>query len=311
MMKWSVSAARMFRQCPRKWYFHKILPEGRQKDKLQEEADFLTQLQTIPAWRGSLVDTVISNYVVSKLNKKQEIDEEELVQYALGLANQQITSAINQKHNNGSKVDDMRCALFDIEYTDGIDAEKLSCAKSDIAKSLRNFSRSIFLKEFLRDGTYLVSQRTLRHTQDKITVTCTPDLIAFYENSPPLIVDWKVQASAHTEHWIQLAVYGLIISRIRPHKDFPEKWHPALSDYTKIRLLEFQLLQNYERIYSMSPSDIVEIEDYIYVSSNRMIQLTRGKKYPELLPECIPTTQRPSICWRCQFKRICWKENAT
>jgi hypothetical protein len=310
-VKWSVSASRIFKQCPRKWYFHEIQSNGKSKDKLQEEACFLKKLQTIPAWRGSLVDKVISNYVVLKLNRKYEIDEEELVQHALKLADQQIAFATSQKCDNGSNNDDVQCALYDIEYNGGIDAEELENAKFEIVQALRNFVRSKFLREFLQDGSYLISQRTIRHTQDRITVACTPDLIAFYENNPPLIVDWKVQALAHTEHWIQLAVYGLTISKIKPHKDFPEKWHSILANSTKIRLLEFQLLQNHERIYSMTPSDVIETEDYIYTSSNRMIQLTKGRKYPELLPEFVPTTQRPTLCGWCQFKKICWEKDET
>jgi hypothetical protein len=306
---WSYSASKMFLHCPRKWFYHEVVADGRNKDELQKEATYLKKLQSVYAWRGSLVDYVISSYAVPKLNKKELIDENALVQYALITADKQVEAAqrydrVKQDENEND------FQFYDIEYGGKLSPEEIEKAKGEISQSLRNFAHSSFMSDFRKDGNYIASQRMLKRTEDGVTISATPDLIAFYESDQPQIVDWKVQTSSHVDHWRQLALYCMMLTRVDPHRDFPQKWHETLSDPKKIRLLEFQLLQSYERPYQLEDADIVEIENYIYTSSNKMKHLLNGRKYPAVKPEDIPTTTNPANCARCQFRRICWEGNA-
>jgi hypothetical protein len=68
-MKWSFSAARTFAACQRKWFYSNIFAYWGAKDKLRKEAYYLKQLQSIYAWRGSLVDKVISRKIVPAMKK--------------------------------------------------------------------------------------------------------------------------------------------------------------------------------------------------------------------------------------------------
>lgn len=303
-MNWSISESKMFNQCPRKWFYHRFVANGKSNDKLQQEALHLKKLQSIPAWRGILADRVISNFAVPKLNKKQPISEMELIDYATNLANQQLLYATGHKESIDPLI---QCSLYDVEYNGSIDASLIDKALEEVKISLRNFINSNFLKDFLQEGKYIISQRTLRLLHNGLTVSCTPDILAFYDSKPPAIVDWKVQASSHLEHWKQLAVYAYVVSKIKPHADYPYKWHSYLKDPTNIDLIEFQLLHGLERKYKLSISDIAEIEDFIYSSSDSMIQLLQDKRYPEIKPSDVPTTLHPSSCLHCQFKRICWE----
>src|SRR5207245_1253356 len=97
-----------------------------------------------------------------------------------------------------------------------------------------------------------------------------PDLIVFYKDKPPTIVDWKVEAPHYKEHRLQLALYGYALSKVKPHKDFPEEFRKNGVDPKRIRLLEFQLLRNKMVDYALTNEDLTEIEDYIFTTSTRM-----------------------------------------
>lgn len=306
-MNWSFSAVKTFKKCPRKWFYQNVIASGeRSKDQLQEKVAYLKDVQSLSAWRGSLVDTVISTYAVPKLNKGLEVDEEGMVDYAMELAKKQVDYACGERSESGDS-SLVQCTLFDIEYNGGIVASSLHSALAEVRQSIHHFMKSKFLNEFMQDGLKIISQRTFRHQTDSVNIFATPDIVAFFHSGPPMIVDWKVQASAHTEHWKQLAVYAYVLSKIKPHSDFPEKWNGLLADPTKTRLMEFQLYQGHERVYSLSLADVIEIEDFIFTSSKSMLMMLGDRKYPGLRPEHLPTTTRPSVCAVCQFRKICWE----
>ena len=206
-MKWSFSGTKLFKQCPRKWYFQYVLTDSRVKDTLQSEAASLKKLSSLAAWRGKLVDTVISNYAVPRLNRNEDISEESLTSYALSLADEQLANAENPEHSSDNEL--AVCNLFEIEYGFPVDPERVQKAKDEVVVSLRNFLSSGFVSDFRKDGSLIIAQRTIRQSRDGVSISCTPDIVAFYKSSPPLLVDWKVQVSDHTEHWQQLALYAV------------------------------------------------------------------------------------------------------
>ena len=306
-MNWSVSSGQMFKQCPRKWFFSNIAYSTSPKDELQREIKFLKKLQTIQTWRGKLVDEVITEYAIPILNKKEMIYEQNIVEYGKERAAKELRLAID--HAKGKETQGEVIALLELENNREIDQSLLETTYSEIDTSLRNFVKSNFVKEFLQHGRRIIAQRPLQYNNGEILIKCKPDAIVLYNDRNAVIVDWKVKAFSHLDHKKQLAIYAYVISKVNPHNDLKDVWNIYFSDPTKIDLLEFQLLHGRERFYNFSQSDITEIEDFIYLSSNDMIQLTSGKRYPNILPSQIPTTEQPGNCQRCQFKRICWEPN--
>lgn len=297
-MKWSVSMAQTFKQCPRKWYYSTLVANGKNLDPLQKETKFLKSLKTVYGWRGQIVDSVISDFLAPKINRKEKLFEQNVVDYAKELAWTQI---------NQIKRSDSDFSLFELEYFGKIDGELLDILIQEIELSLRNFIKSNFLKEFYKNGRRFVSQRIIQCKINGVNVIGIPDAIVFYEDKPPIIADWKVQQVSSKDHLRQLAVYALAISQATPHNDLRTEWQQFLTDPSKIELLEFQLLHGRERVYSISESQLTEIEDFIYLSSNQMLRLVGDRTYPKILPHEIPTTLNPSTCSRCQFKKICWE----
>lgn len=310
-MKWSVSTSRIFYQCARKWYYETVFADSRSKHPERQEAYVLKRLQSVHSWRGKVVDHVISRFIVPRLNKHESFESDEVFSYANRLMEAQLKFAIEGRYRNGAKSDNEDfCALFELEYNGSIEDKAIENAKKEVEISLTNLLASSLMRELAEEGQYLIAQRTLQFQFSEVNVKCTPDLIVFFKSKSPVIIDWKVQVPWHRDHWLQLGVYGLALSRVMPHKDFPHKWYDVLTDPSKIRLIEFQLLRNQQIQYILSQEDVINIEDYIYTSSNRMLQVINGReKPPELVVELLPTARSPDICLKCKFKKICWKGN--
>jgi len=314
-MKWSISASRVFAQCPKKWYYEAAFANSKAGEPERKEAYILKHLQSVHSWRGKLVDQVITRFVVPKLNRHEQIDLGEVLAYANWLMGAQLTFAKAHLYRNngvnGAKPDTRDyCALFELEYNGSLSDETIQQANEEVKSSLINLLNSHLIHEIAEDGLHLIAQRTLQFPFAGVTVKCTPDLIAFFRSKPPVIVDWKVQALNHREHWLQLGLYGVALSRVTPHKDFPAEWRTTLGNPTKIDLIEFQLLRNQELRYFLTQDDVIDIEDYIYISSIRMRQIMNGNNKPKLLIDLLPTAKSPDVCMRCKFRKICWKELA-
>jgi hypothetical protein len=313
-MKWSVSGSRVFFQCPRRWYYETVFANSRAKNPERKEAFILKQLQSIYAWRGKLVDQVISNFVVPKLNRHEPLDLKEILDYANQLFEAQLAFATARRYRepnikkSDEECEENYCALFELEYEGSLDQEVVKRARNEVVTSLTNLLNSGFLAQVTQDSPYLIAQRTVQFSFADVNVQCTPDLIAFFEKTPPIIVDWKVQAPKHKEHFIQLGTYAFALSRAKPHKDFPTQWSSTIADPTKIGLIEFQLLRNKELRYSLTEEDIVEIEDYIYKSSSRIQHMLNGNGANSARdPAQFPETKSSEACMWCKFRKICWE----
>lgn len=82
-------------------------------------------------------------------------------------------------------------------------------AWDDIETALTNLLAMKALLERLKGATLLLPQRALTYKRalvegKAVTVRAVPDLLAFFNDAPPLIVDWKVHTHASTEALYQL-----------------------------------------------------------------------------------------------------------
>ena len=217
-MQWSYSASKNFHQCQRRWYFQSIMANShpKAKDQLRREAFFLSQLQSIEAWRGSLVDWIIEKKIIAPLNQSKPISERHILKDAKRLYTKQLEFSRHSRfRENGmtkAKGDEKYAALFNHEYELEIDDEALQQAWRDIETALYNLFDDQELMKYLESAEYLLSQRTLRLKEDDFTITAKPDVIGFYKDAPPLIIDWKVQSQGNREYWLQLACYALALN---------------------------------------------------------------------------------------------------
>jgi hypothetical protein len=193
-----------------------------------------------------------------------------------------------------------------MEYQGTIPEKEIEKARADIEKALENLSKMRELFERLRKAEVLAIQRALCFPHTGVTVRAVPDLIAFYKDTAPQIVDWKVHSFGHREAWLQLGIYSLALTRCKPHKDFPRSLvHWQMTD---VLLNEVQLLTGRIREYRLTEEEAIRAENYIAESVTQISLTMDGFEKSELQATDFPTTISPDTCERCSFRRVCWEE---
>ena len=313
-MIWSFSAAGTFRRCQRQWYFKEYVAEPLAKrDHLRREAYLLSKLQSIQAWRGSLVDQIISKRIVPSLNAGHDFDLNRALADARVQFERQLDFAIHSRFREQdsppSGADGAYAAFYAVEYGSGVTDAEIAQAWADVELALRNLARMTELMLMLNRGRRSIPQRPLLFHHGQVSVRAVPDLIAFADDEPPLIVDWKVHFYGTRDYRVQLACYAVALTRCKPHRDFPVK----LAQYkpTDVHLFEAQLLTNRVRCYDLSEADIDAVDSLISLGSTEML-LALGKDADEVdSPFYLPTAEDPGTCQRCAFRSLCWGDRCS
>jgi hypothetical protein len=310
-MFWSISESRTFRRCQRQWYFKNLLASATAKDETRREAYLLSKLQTVSAWRGNLVDKVVSDLVIPALRFGRAVSLGEAVRHARTLYDTQLAFARRHPLRDAglrpAQLEGEFAAFYAVEYKEALPEEELSHAWQEVEAALGNLFGMAELFSELRAAALLAPQRALSFPHSGMTVRAVPDVVAFYRGRPPLIVDWKVHAFGHREAWLQLATYAVALTRCAPHKDFPPdhgRWRAK-----DVRLAEAQLLTNRLRRYELAEEDEGEVDAYVAESVTQMLLATGGKKGKDLTPEELPAAASPDACRRCPFRKLCWEDN--
>jgi hypothetical protein len=278
------------------------------KDPKRREAYLLGQLKSIPAWRGSIVDQTIEDTIVPSIQTRTLPSPDTVLGYAQKLMNEQLEFATAKRHlepgMTKQKAGRGYAALFEFEYGTGITSEELLIARQEIETSLRHLLSSKELLETLLGARWLKAQCSLSFKLDgsDISVRAHPDLVAFYDNEKPLVVDWKVAKDQASDYWLQLAVYALALSR----SDWISRISRAKINPTEMRLIEANLLNNNFKEHQLTEQELAELEDLISDSAWQMQLLDSGEKYTESEVEEYGTARNPRSCEYCQYKRLCW-----
>src|SRR5713101_285005 len=119
-MRWSYSAARSFRQCQRQWYFKNIVASARAKDPIRRRAYLLSKLQSVSAWRGRIVDDVISKMIIPSVKRHEPITLRFAKAQARDLFDRQLAYALRHPINDialqvSGEGDDF-AVLYGMEY---------------------------------------------------------------------------------------------------------------------------------------------------------------------------------------------------
>ncbi|WP_439373848.1 PD-(D/E)XK nuclease family protein [Bradyrhizobium sp. DASA03120] len=308
-MRWSYSASRSFRQCQRQWFFKNIAASGRANDPLRRRAFLLSKLQSLSAWRGKVVDDVISTMLVPVLNRRGHITLKGLKERASDLFNRQLEFAlahpINDPNLRVTDEGDEFALFYDMEYGQRPSDIDIAQAWSDVDEALTNLFKMERIRDGLKSASYLVAQRGLQfELMDGVTVLAYPDVIAFAAEGPPLIIDWKVHAFGENDARLQLAIYAIALSRAKRHVDFPDQ--PA-SDPSTVALIEAQLLTQSVREHQISEEEIIDAEEYMISSAYEITSLTEGKPFKDLSAKDFQAAQYAESCQRCSFRTICWE----
>jgi len=308
-VKWSYSKAKTFNHCQRKWYYAEIMAQWNAKEPLRKEVYLLKQLRSIHAWRGNIVDTVIHKMIIPRMVKGKLPSEQETIRYATALAERQLDFGKRNRHREPgmtqTKGGDNYCAFFDVEYKNGLNEMQVEKAKQEINAALSTLLCSPLLVEIKRNASKIIPQRNLIIPANDFNVTSRPDLIVFYDNRPPLIVDWKVHEGRNTDYWLQLGIYAYVLAQTKPHVDFPVAFIEAKYSAHDYAVTEFQLLKGLTKEYRLSVEDILDIEDYIHSTGSIMKSFVEEDDKFDV--RHYASTRYPGMCASCEFGKVCWE----
>jgi hypothetical protein len=272
-MSWSFSADRKFRMCQRQWYFSTAVAHHAASDPLRQQAYLLSKLQGLAAWRGNLVDYVISEKVLKVTGRLPSY--EETLAFAQATFRRQVDFArshrLREPGMTPSKHQGAFAAWHAVEYDDVITEEALERCWLEVTTCLTNLYAMPILLKLFTSASRCIVQRALAFTINGVAVRAQPDVIVFRRRQPPLIIDWKTYRQDSLDHQRQLTCYAVALTRCQPHRDFPASL--AGVQPTDIELLEVQLLTHKQRLYTLSAEDCADMEDFI-VQSHAAMQVS-------------------------------------
>jgi len=308
----SITGYKQFQRCELQWYFKNIVADARVKnDPYRKEITILSKLDSVEAWRGKIVDDVISRLLVNAINQKYPVNKE----YFLNEANQQFDKQLEYAAFQKYREPDRRytqdkdfAALTGFEFGESISDESLAQAKLDINDAINNLLDDKEFIEYLKSAKWLVSQRTLKYHLDRFAIVAVPDLIMFFEDQPPHIVDWKVHTYGLNTYDEQLIFYAMALYKVvqeKPHVDFPANVKEyKLFDY---KLTEYQLLHqdHTKREYEITTDKLEQLSDKMSKGILEMYMKGCHHKYVDSDKESFETTHFIENCENCSFQKIC------
>lgn len=304
----SFSQYRIFRKCPRKWFYKAIFADARSKDPLRHEAYILSKLQSIYAWRGQIVDYVLTNYIIPALNSGRRPTLREALKSAKELFNLQkafgLRHGVREPEMCISKLGPEFAAFFKIEYGEPVMDADFDAAWADVERALRNVWSFAEMRERVRNAKYRIAQRNLIFDHCGGKIRAVPDMVVFFEDQPPLIVDWKVHTFGVHDYLDQLSTYAIALMRANPHMDFPSRSQSYKPH--ELELVEAQLLSASLRSYSLTEEDIHRTEERIAEGIVTLQLACDGKDTQELRAEEFPTAHDQRTCQTCPYRKICW-----
>lgn len=104
-MIWSISSFKQFQRFQRKWFLDEKVGSRSNKDAYRKEIYLLSQLESVEAWRGKIVDYTISEFIIPKIQRKQAINQSEVIEFAKRLSRTRYDFAKKERYKiNGIKV---------------------------------------------------------------------------------------------------------------------------------------------------------------------------------------------------------------
>lgn len=294
----------MFLQCQRRWFFKTRFASSTSRNSLRREAFVLSKIQNLRSWRGNVVDSTLTDTLIRGLNRGSRVTLAQLIQQAKQRFDSDLRTALSADDTDPiGGIRKGRVLFWPTAYGQELKQIDITAAWSDVENAIRSVYSLEQVRTSLKAASAVIAQRPLQFRLGTIGVRAVPDAIAFANDAPPTIIDWKVQSGRGRDYRLQLTLYAVALTRTKPHKDFPPGF--VNGDPNSVRLIEAQLLRAVECEYSVDEQDVLELEDYI-TSIGTQMQLVSSAE--SLDPNEYEPARWPSLCETCEFRKICWSD---
>jgi hypothetical protein len=265
-------------------------------EEKRQEAYILRKLKSLSAWRGSLFDKGIELFVIPAIENSKLIDWEWVAGQTLELARRQFAFSKAKKYRfvSQSAAGEEFCALLSHENGLSVPSEELKEVFEHIVRCFDNLSRQTEFVDYLRWRKWYGVQIPLSFSLDGVTVAAQPDLLFFRGKGQLTLVEWKTGVSETSYHRPQLLVYALAACK---------KWPDARLE--ELEICEANLMKNEIQKHHVTEKDLLQIEDFIFLSISEIKALTRGEGFLEQHLEDYEFANNPNTCQCCSFRKIC------
>jgi hypothetical protein len=280
---WSASRHDTFATCRRRYYYSYYA--SLEDDEIRR----LKRLSALPLWAGGIVHDTIESFLRSNDVLPPAEEQEALVR---SVVHSGMVSDWRE-----SEAGSRRFRLFEHEYGIPVEQEDKRLAVTTVMRSLRNFFRTETLRHALEAGRarWLALEDLVSFHVGDIEVFLRMDLAYRERDGRVVIVDWKTGRGEGRFNEIQVAGYALYATE-RGWVGDPEEISTELS-YLVIpkavrRGVTKKMIEHARRFIARSAGDM------------KALLLDPAENLARL--EDFPMIDRPQVCRRCNFRRLCF-----
>lgn len=291
---WSVSRDRLFRDCPRAYYFYYYASWGgwdRDSQSLARKAYILKNMKNVDIWVGQVSHQVIQEILQARLVDKKTSKEEAIIR-SHNLFNQGWQQSLNKAWQNNIKYN---LNLFEHYYNSAPDLDKVKQSALDkLTKVIDNFYQRGF-SDYLDNlvvNKYLAIEELGNFLIDDITIYAVPDF-AFKKDDNFYLYDWKTGKIDEANINIQLGCYSLYAI---------DKWQAVIEN---IQVIPVYLSLAEVKLTPVKVPDINSTKEYIKKSIDLMQGCLENKQENIINKDLCAKTTDAWRCKYCNFKEIC------
>jgi GNAT superfamily N-acetyltransferase len=293
---WSASRHDTFATCRRRYYYSYYAS--------LEDAEIrrLKKLSALPLWAGSLVHDTIESFLRTNDALPSPEEQEALVRSVVHSG--MVTDWRESEAGGLPPVDgpspgggSLPFRLFEHEYGTPVEQEDKRIVVNTVMRSLKNFFRTATLREALAVGRarWLALEDLVSFHVGDVEVFLRMDLAYRDEHGRVVIVDWKTGRGEGRFNAVQVAGYALYATEKGWVGD-PEEISTELSYLVIPRAVR----------HGVTRKMVEHARSFITRSARDMKALLLDPVANLARLEDFPMIDRPQVCRRCNFRRLCF-----
>ena len=290
---WSVSRHDTFASCRRR-YFYSYYAAAE-----DPEIHRLKKLSALPMWAGNVVHGAIETFL--KTRDALPAPEEQDAMIRATVHGDMLASWRESEAGASGEAGAPGFRLFEHEYETPVDQEDKRLVVNTVMRSLRAFFRSDTLREVLAVGraNWLTVEDLVSFEVGDAAVFLRMDLAYRAPDGRVVIVDWKTGRGEGRFSEVQLAGYALYAAR--------QGWVQAPEEIETE--LAYLALPRYVR-RRVDGRKLEGARAFIEKSARNMKALLLDPAANLARLEDFPMIDRPRVCRRCNFRRLCFPRGA-
>jgi CRISPR/Cas system-associated exonuclease Cas4 (RecB family) len=280
---WSASRHDCFASCRRRYFYayYAALEDP--------EIQRLKKLSALPMWAGNLVHDAIERFLRTHDAVPPAGEQDAFVR--------SVVHSVMVGDWRESEAGSPRFRLFEHEYAVPVEQEDKRIAVNVVMRSLRNFFRSETLARALAVGRerWLALEDLVSFHVGEVEVFLRMDLAYREYDGRVVIVDWKTGRREGRFNEVQVAAYALYAA---------EKGWVSAPEEIETELAYLVIPRAARRKVDRRKVD--HARRFIEKSATSMRALLLDPEQNLARMEDFPRVDRPPVCRRCNFRRLCF-----